>query len=102
MRGMVCDMGNIVDIGGGVVCEVMRVEMHVGVAGARMIQAKVRYTFADAPLQISSTQFYGSAYGTPGPIVVVEMAGGQAYVEDAGRFGETFDEGWVRRFYLDR
>lgn len=48
---------------------------------------------------IDDVTFVGSAFGTPGPIVLVSHAFGQTFVTNPGRFGETFGEDWVRRFY---
>lgn len=49
----------------------------------------------------SAVGFVGSPHGNPGPIVAISPAGIQTFVVNPGRFGDSFDESWVRNFFKE-
>ena len=71
----------------------------VGLAGQMSYTADVSYPHGDR----LAVTFYGSAYGTPGPIIM-EWVGSDGIklserVSEPSRFGESFGEDWVRAFF---
>lgn len=46
----------------------------------------------------STLGFVGNTAGGPGPVVMILPSGYQTFVNDPGRFGETFGQDWVKRF----
>lgn len=67
-----------------------------GVAGQIIAWTKVTYPGEPA----SVVRFYGSTFGSPGPVVMVSGNPAlQTYVDAPGRFGESLDAEWVRRFF---
>lgn len=73
---------------------VVSVKRRNGVAG------QVQWTaVVDRKGERSTVAFVGDVYGTPGPVVMISESGAQVFVSSPGRFGETFGESWVRRFF---
>lgn len=75
--------------------EVLKVARQRGVAGQVGYTATVQYPDEE----VGTVQFVGNTSGEPGPVVMVSSTGAQTFVTDPGRFGSTFDEAWVRRFF---
>lgn len=71
-----------------------------GIAGQVQYTATVRFEGEFAAATTDAT-FVGNVYGTPGPVQIIVGELGPIHVHDAGRFGDTFDELWVRRFYAE-
>lgn len=67
-----------------------------GVAGQVCVTGTVTYPGED-PCTVT---FVGSCYGAPGPVVMC-LGQTQTFVTDPGRYGDTFGEDWVRRFFED-
>lgn len=68
----------------------------------RGVAGQVAYattTFSPDYGATTHTEFVGSTYGTPGPVVMATAGAGQVFVTDPGRFGGTFDLAWVKRFF---
>jgi len=65
-----------------------------GIAGQRVVSATVHYP-GEADRVVT---FYGTGYGTPGPVFMNDGYN-QCFVVDADRFGETFGVAWVNAFY---
>lgn len=76
--------------------KIIKLEKTPGMAGQVAVSATVDHGEHGGQDVVT---FVGSAYGTPGPVVLVSKTFGQTHVTDPGRFGETFGETWVRRFY---
>lgn len=74
---------------------VENIERHNGIAGQYAYTALV--TYPDETPGIVT--FTGSAYGTPGPVVMITATGMQAFVSDPDRFGPRLSAEWVRRFF---
>lgn len=68
-----------------------------GMAGQSRIHAHVT---VDVSGFVSSSEetFVGNDYGVPGPIVWF-FGDQQVFVAEPGRFGERFNEDWVRAFF---
>lgn len=72
-----------------------------GIAGGVAYSVHVTWTMNDGEVGYSTdVTFVGSTYGAPGPVVVIG-GGAQTFVSEPGRFGETFDPEWIRRFYAE-
>lgn len=67
-----------------------------GIAGQKVVSATVRYP-GEADRIVT---FYGSGYGSPGPIFM-DDGYNQIHVVDPARFGDTFGRSWVESFYAD-
>ena len=72
-----------------------------GVAGQVSYTVTTRYEYGPEV----KTVFMGSVYGTPGPVQCfnANLSGfdGPVFVDEPARFGDTFDEMWVRRYYAE-
>ena len=68
-----------------------------GIAGQSRITAHVTVNCEGSEYQGDET-FVGNDYGTPGPVVWF-YGDQQVFVTDPGRFGERFNEAWVRAFF---
>jgi len=68
-----------------------------GIAGRCSYDVTVTYHFADAAPQTSRVIFVGSDYGAP--VVMVDAAFGQQFVQDWTRYGDTLNPAWIRRFF---
>lgn len=66
-----------------------------GVAGQYALEATVTYPGEPATV----VAFVGNAYGSPGVVVLVHPTLGEVIVTEPGRYGDTLNEDWVRRFY---
>jgi hypothetical protein len=73
--------------------EILELREDKGVAGQLMYTVRVRYSSHDM-----TVGFVGGIYGRPGPVVMVH-GNVQFIVDNAERFGERFNEDWVRAFY---
>lgn len=74
-----------------------RVTTVAGIAGQRAIHAHLTVEIDGVPTDSIET-FTGSEYGAPGPVVYL-YGDQQVIVTEPSRFGERFDEAWVRAFY---
>jgi hypothetical protein len=79
------------------VTKILSVKKTKGVAGQVSYVAFVEYE--DEP--VSMVGFSGSVYGSPGPVVMITGNNVQTFVSEPGRFGQTFDEAWVRKFFAE-
>lgn len=68
-----------------------------GVAGQVAYDLTVQYE-GEEPTKVG---FVGYAYGSPGTVVAISPAGRQTYVSAPERFGDSFDEAWVRAFFKE-
>lgn len=68
-----------------------------GIAGQSRITANTTVTCGDSVYR-GETTFVGNYYGAPGPVVLF-VGSEQVYVTEPARFGERFDEAWVRAFF---
>lgn len=69
------------------------IETRPGIAGESRILVTVEYDGVR-----HDVAFNGNTYGAPGPVVML-WGSAQEFVTEPGRFGERFNEDWVRRFY---
>ena len=70
------------------------IKRHNGIAGNYAYSVTVQYPNEEP----RNTVFYGSAYGSPGP-VVIEDTFGQMFVTSPERFGPRLTADWVRAFF---
>lgn len=73
--------------------KLLSLRLRYGVAGQVSYLAEVDYGG-----EKSQVQFIGSAYGTPGTIIMI-VNDNQTFVQSAGRFGERFGRKWVENFF---
>lgn len=71
----------------------MKLAVHHGIAGQLSIDVKVLMAS-----DLYDVGFVGTQYGSPGPIIMV-MGQVQTVISSPERFGERFNEQWVRAFY---
>lgn len=68
-----------------------------GIAGQSRITANVTVDVSGFASNSTET-FVGNDYGVPGPVVWF-YGSQQIFVTEPGRFGERFNEAWVRAFF---
>lgn len=73
--------------------QIMKLAVHHGIAGQLSIDVKVLMAS-----DLYDVGFVGTQYGSPGPIIMV-MGQAQTVISHPERFGERFNEQWVRAFY---
>jgi hypothetical protein len=71
-----------------------KIKKSAGVAGQVAYDLTVQYP-DEEPTKVG---FVGYAYGAPGTVVAISPAGRQTYVSATERFGDVFNEDWVRAF----
>lgn len=69
-----------------------------GVAGQVAYSVDVTYTYGTVT-ETNRATFYGSLYGTPGPVHASFGSRQQVRVDSPERFGDKFSAAWVRAYY---